>query len=454
MDSATRLKLEEHVRRNAELRPDHPAIVCNGKTTSYARLWAEVLERRDRLVDEGLTAGRLNIFRVSQDTAFVVDYLATHLAGAAAVPLERDCPAQRFEDIMGRYGDVVLPHGDDPMEDIADILFTTGSTGKQKGVMESYRAISADADNLIRAQGFSGETVFVVCGPLNHIGSLSKLWPVLTLGATAIILDGMKDMDAFFRAFDYPSRKLATFMVPASIRMTLQLGSKQTERMAARTDFIETGGAAIAQADMEALCRLFPATRLYNTYASTETGIVCTYDYNHNPCVAGCTGRAMAHSEVFITPEGTIACKGDTLMSGYLADDETTAAVLHDRTMFTNDLGEIDSEGRLHVKGRNGDVMNIGGYKVSPVEIEDVAMAYSDIADCVCFLTDSELFGKAVELLYTSKTAAVIDKRRLARFMAERLERYKVPRVFRQVPSIHHTYNGKTDRKYYKTHGE
>ena len=453
MDSATRLKLEDHVRRNAELRSDHPAIVCNGKTTSYARLWEEVLERRDRLVDEGLTAGRLNIFRVSQDAAFVVDYLATHLAGAAAVPLERDSPAERFEDIMGRYGDVVLPHGDDPMEDIADILFTTGSTGTQKGVMESYRAISADADNLIRAQGFSGETVFVVCGPLNHIGSLSKLWPVLTLGATAIILDGMKDMDAFFRAFDYPSRKLATFMVPASIRMTLQLGSKQTERMAARTDFIETGGAAIAQADMEALCRLFPATRLYNTYASTETGIVCTYDYNHNACLAGCTGKAMRNADAFITPEGTIACKGDTLMSGYLMDDAATAAVLHDGTMFTNDLGEIDHEGRLHIRGRNSDVMNIGGYKVSPLEVEDAAMAFPDIADCVCFLTESPIFGKTIKLLYTAKDGVTIDKRSLARFVADRLEGYKVPRIFQQVDSIRHTYNGKTDRKYYAVSG-
>ena len=439
---------------HAVQRPGHAAIVCHGETVSYAQLWDRVLKKRNQLLSDGLAAGGINVFRTSQDTDFVVTYLATHLVGAAAVPLERDCPETRFCDLVARFCDLVLPRNEDRMEDIADILFTTGSTGEQKGVMESYRAISADADNLIHAQGFSEETVFVVCGPLNHIGSLSKLWPVLMLGATAIILEGMKDMDAFFKAFDYPSRKLATFMVPASIRMALQLGKEQIGQIAAKTDFIETGGAAISQADMEALCRLFPSTRLYNTYASTETGIVCTYDYNHNPCVAGCTGRAMLHSEVFITPEGTIACKGRTLMSGYVADEETTASVLHDNVMYTNDLGEIDGTGNLHIKGRNSDVMNIRGYKVSPMEIEDVAMAYPDIADCVCFLADSELFGRAVKLLYTSKTGAVIDKRLLARFMAGKLERYKVPRMFLQVPAIRHTYNGKTDRKYYKQHDE
>lgn len=213
------------------------------------------------------------------------------MAGAVAVPLERDCPETRFRDLVARYGDLVLPRNEDRMEEIADILFTTGSTGNQKGVMESYRAIWADTDNLIHAQGFSEDTVFVICGPLNHIGSLSKIWPVLTLGGTVFILEGMKDMGAFFRAFDYPSNKLATFMVPASIRMTLQLGKDEIGRIASKTDFIETGGAAISQADMDALCRLFPTTRLYNTYASTETGIVCTHDYNHNACLAGCTER-------------------------------------------------------------------------------------------------------------------------------------------------------------------
>lgn len=140
-------------------------------------------------------------------------------------------------------------------------------------------------------------------------------------------------------------------------------------------------------------------------------------------------------------------------MSGYLMDDAATAAVLHDGTMFTNDLGEIDHEGRLHIRGRNSDVMNIGGYKVSPLEVEDAAMAFPDIADCVCFLTESPIFGNAIKLLYTAKDGVTIDKRSLARFVADRLEGYKVPRIFQQVASIRHTYNGKTDRKYYAVSG-
>lgn len=443
------MTIEECVMRHAADMPSKAAIVYNGTPTSYARLWAAVSARRDQLVGSGTVEGSLNIFRSPQSPQFIVEYLATHLAGAVAVPLERDCPQGRFERLEKEYGAMVLPRQADRMENIADVLFTTGSTGEQKGVMESYRAICADTDNLTVAQGFCRDTVFIICGPLNHIGSLSKIWPMLALGGTLVILDGMKDMNAFFEAFGYSGGKLATFMVPASIRMALQFGAERISPVAGRIDFIETGGAAISQADMDALCRLLPNTRLYNTYASTETGIVCTYDYNHNPCVAGCTGRPMRNSAVSITSEGTIACSGATLMSGYLADERLTASVLHDGTMFTNDLGLIDGDGNLHIKGRNSDVMNLGGYKVSPLEVEDAAMSFPPIADCVCFLAHSPVFGDSIKLVYAAKDGVDVSKRELARHIAAKMEKYKVPRMYEQVPAIRHTYNGKLDRKYY-----
>lgn len=95
--------------------------------------------------------------------------MAVHIIGAVAVPLERDCPEDTIKLIKESYGHKHLPQAKEPLENIADVLFTTGSTGKQKGVMESYRAINANSDNLIKAQGFTKDTVFIICGPLNHI---------------------------------------------------------------------------------------------------------------------------------------------------------------------------------------------------------------------------------------------------------------------------------------------
>lgn len=443
------MTVEQCVKRHAILTPSKTAVVFEGQSINYAELWAGVCRKKEELEADGLKRGALNIFAAPQSPEFLYIYLATHLIGAVAVPLERNCPDKKFRQIKQGYGGIILPTKDDELDNIADVLFTTGSTGKQKGVMESYNAIIADYNNLIDRQGFCSDTVFIICGPLNHIGSLSKIWPVLSLGGTLIILDGMKDMNAFVSAFEYPVNKLATFMVPASIRIMLQFGEERIKQLSEKIDFIETGGAAISQTDMDALCAILPDTRLYNTYASTETGIVCSYDYNHNPCVAGCTGLPMINSSVFITKEGTIACKGKTLMSGYLGDEKLTASVLHDGTMFTNDLGEIDSQGYLHIKGRNNDVINIGGYKVSPLEVEDIAISFPDITDCLCFLAHTPIFGDTVKLIYVAKDGIKISKKDLARYIASKTEAYKVPHIYEQVDNIKHTYNSKLDRKFY-----
>jgi len=320
--------------------------------------------------------------------------------------------------------------------------------------MISHRTIIADAENLIDGQGFRHDTVFVINGPLNHIGSLSKVYPVLLLGGTVILVDGLRDQDRFFRAFDYRpvSHSFATFLVPASIRILLQLSTERLAALSGRLDFIETGAAAISQADMEALCRLLPNTRLYNTYASTETGIIATCNFNdpHHRCVAGCLGRPMRHSRLLITEQGLIACQGPTLMTGYIGDPERTAAILRDGTLYTKDLGRIDADGMLHLQGREDDVINVGGFKVAPTEVEDAAMSHAMVSDCVCVPVPHPITGTALKLLVQLAPGHQLDKRALALHLKERLETYKVPMLYEQVDTIHRTFNGKLDRKAYR----
>ena len=106
---------------------------------------------------------------------------------------------------------------------------------------------------------------------------------------------------------------------------------------------------------MKLFCELLPHSRLYNTYASTETGIISTYDYNDGANLAGCVGHKMKHSSFFITADGYVACKGKTLMTGYWNDEEATRNVLKDGVIRTADLGRIDEKGRLRLLGRGDD---------------------------------------------------------------------------------------------------
>ena len=434
--------LEDYLEINAKRYPQKTAVVCGEEVCTYEALYERVLVRTEALKALYQT-GQIVALRAYPTVAYLVEYFALHMAGCVAAPLERDMPEATFQEIALWLEANTTPEG------TADILYTTGTTGRSKGVMISHRTIIADAENLIDGQGFTHELAFVVNGPLNHIGSLSKIYPVVVLGATLIIVDGLKDMNKFFAAFDYPAEKMATFLVPASIRMLIQFSSEQLARYADKIDFIETGAAAISQADMEALCQLLPKTRLYNTYASTETGIIATYNYNGGKCVAGCLGRTMKHSKLIITEGGLIACQGDTLMSGYVGDPERTASILRGDTVYTSDIGMIDEDGLLHLKGREDDVINVGGFKVAPTEVEDAAMSYPRLKDCICIAIEHPITGRALKLLVVMSDGEQLNKRELALHLKGRLEAYKVPMLYEQVEKVARTFNGKLDRKRY-----
>ena len=273
--------LEGYLKQDAERFPDKVAVISGDERVTYAELWVRVQHRAEALRDCH-APHRIVAIRTSQNIDFLVEYFALHLMGAVAMPLERDIPQQRFDEISHRYDGFVAP------PEVADVLFTTGTTGKSKGVMVSHDTIIAEAENLADAMPFGHDQTFIITGPLNHIGSLSKIFPVIMLGATLHILEGMKDLEAFFRAIQDAPGTVATFMVPASIRMVLQLGKRQFAELADKLEFIETGAAPMAHSDMLEVCRILPNTRMYNTYASTETGMVATYDFNDGETLVGC----------------------------------------------------------------------------------------------------------------------------------------------------------------------
>ena len=455
------LTLEDYLRRNAEQWPDKVAVVlgerveADTRCLTYAQLYDAACREADVLKTK--VQARAEVFRASQNLDFLVHYFALHMAGKVAVPLERDASDAVFDEVS-----TLVSHSEMP-DSTADVLFTTGTTGRSKGVMISHRTIVCNAENLVEAQGFSHDLVFVIAGPLNHIGSLSKIYPVILTGGTIYVTTGMKDINEFFSALSYPCTKMATFLVPASIRILLQFGKAQLAGFAHKIDFIETGAAPMAQSDMEAICAVLPHSRMYNTYASTETGIVCTHNYNSDKCIAGCLGRPMKHARVFITPDGKVACQGPTLMLGYVGDADLTSTVLRQSpsvsaadggvdvpTLFTADNGILDDEGMLRLTGREDDVINVGGFKVSPVEVEDAALSCPGIADCICISTTHIVLGHAPKLLVVLEEGVKLDKRKIALHINATLESYKVPVAYEQVDSIRRTYNGKLDRKYYR----
>ncbi|MCF0203599.1 MAG: acyl--CoA ligase [Bacteroidaceae bacterium] len=481
-------KLEDYIENHARLTPDKKAIVCNGSSISYCELWKKIQSIPSIHSVPSIGGRRAYIWRVTQTIDSLIAYFATHLAGMLAVPLEHDLPDEDFNRIRTLLtnseplGSSVPPIRDSklfllwqaakadytlhsslfvirppypPIEGGGDILFTTGTTGQSKGVMVSSSAILANAENLVEAHQYTPDLTFIVCGPLNHIGSLSKIWAAVMAGCTIHILPGMKDLPMFFQAVNDAPGKTATFLVPASISILLQVATKQLRDCAHKIDFIETGAAPISQNNMQKLCALLPNARLYNTYASTETGIIATHNYNTSPedCIAGCLGKTMKHARLAITPDGFISCSGRTIMSGYLPSTHSTSPCPLEgglgASIITHDKAYLDSQGRLHLTGREDDIINTGGYKVNPTEVEDCAKNFPSVHDCICIPSPHPVLGTALRLLIQTTGNTPLDIKSLARHLSDHLEKHKVPQLYTQVDSIKRTYNGKLNRKHY-----
>lgn len=438
------MSLEEAIEHYARSTPDKAAVITAGGTLSYAALWERIRQKADTLK---LREGEPYVFPTTQDADFIITYCAVHLCGGVAVPQTPRPPlGGGLSSLESR---LFLPLKGVGGSSGSSILFTTGTTGTSKGVMISGEAWTANAENLIDRLGFTSDLLFIICGPLNHLGSLSKVYPTLMCGATLYILESLKDLPAFFSVFSLPFRKFATFLVPSSIRMLLQVAPKELAAVSRKTDFIETGAAAISQHDMERLCQLLPHSRLFNTYASTETGIICSYEYSRYGCEPGLLGKPMKHSSVRIGEGGRVICSGRTIMSGYVGSPEATAQVLRHGEVFTSDTGFIDNEGMLHLQGRLDDVINVGGYKVNPSEVEDAAAGFEPIADCICIPAPHTLLGTVPKLLYVPRQGKEVKPHDIANYLKGRIESYKVPLLYEAVDAIRRTYNGKPDRKAY-----
>ena len=145
-----------------------------------------------------------------------------------------------------------------------------------------------------------------------------------------------------------------------------------------------------------------------------------------------------------------LACIGDVNMKGYVNDSEMTEEILVDGIVYTNDIGYTDNEGFIYILGRKGDVINVGGVKVSPNEVEEVALAFEGIDDCVCIAKEDKIMGQSLKLLVVMHQGYTMDAGQISEFIGLQMEPVKVPRFFEQVERIERTYNGKINRKFYR----
>ena len=169
-------------------------------------------------------------------------------------------------------------------------------------------------------------------------------------------------------------------------------------------------------------------------------------------------GKANPGVDIFIVDEdykpmeatkenpGIIAIRSNTVTAGYWNEPEMTANTIRDGVIYMTDLGYLEN-GYLYLVGRRDDVINVGGLKVAPTEVEDVALRHPSVNECVCVPFDDKVFGRVVKMYVCLNEGYTLDTEALVAHLQERLEAYKIPKYMEAIDEIPHTYNGKIDRK-------
>ncbi len=347
-------------------------------------------------------------------------------------------------------------------DDTAELLFTTGTTGKPKGVMLTYRAVYHILKNTIDGIGIEEDERLLLPLPLNHSFALRVLRAILYKGASVILQNGFtfaKEIENNQQAYQCT----ALAVVPASVETITKQMQGQFAQIMGKFRYIEAGAGSLTVEQRKRLVKLLPHTTIYNTWGSSESGGALFININKvvsDPEKVCSVGKPIQGIELRVLDEhgnqiqsdrkhyGRMSLKGDMQMAGYWNRPALTEETLKDGWLLTGDMVYTDEEGYVYMLGRADDIINVGGEKVSPIEVESIACEYSHIGECACVgIPDPEGVLGDVPALFVIVKDNLYSQENLHTYLAGRMERYKLPRRYIQVQELPRNRMQKLDRK-------
>ena len=495
------------LRAAAERYGDKPAYVeaptnAQSRTVSFAELHRQVRELARRYVGHGLGAGERVVVWGPNSIEWVVAALATHYAGATLVPANSRYTGHEVADIVDRTGaTTVMVHDGflgrtqiadlraaselpsvrvigrlDTLElshrgeerhvreaseqevearadavtpdDVADILFTSGTTGRPKGAMSAHRQTVRAARVWGELGGVNAEDRYLVVNPFFHsFGYKVGIVTGLTSGCTLYPLPTF-DLDRTMELIE--SERITVLPGAPAIYQSLLTAPGREERDLSSLRLAVTGAAVVPVVLIERMRAPAPEglgiDQVVTAFGMTEA-VVVTMCRDGDPAdlVANTCGRAIPGMETRIDSpgengEGELLVRGDLVMLGYLDDPEATAeAIDEDGWLHTGDVGILDQQGNLKITDRLKDMYICGGFNVYPAEVEQVLMRMDGVRDAAVVGVPDERLGEVGKAFVVGEASAedVIAHAR------ERLANFKVPRYVEHVDALPRNLSGK-----------
>ena len=339
---------------------------------------------------------------------------------------------------------------------IALILHTSGTTSRPKMVPLSQANVAASAKNISATLSLTPDDICLNVMPLFHIhGLMAPVLASLSSGASVHATPGF-DALRFFNWLEdaKPSWYSA---VPTMHQAILSRAPRNTDVIeVASLRFIRSSSASLPPQVMAALEETFGAP-VIEAYAMTEAAHqMCSNPLPPEARKPGCVGPAAGPEvtimndvgeELISGDEGEIVIRGPNVTSGYLANPEANATAFHEGGWFrTGDQGIMDEDGYVKVTGRLKEIINRGGEKIAPLEIDEVILDHEAVAQVCSFAVPHDKLGEDVGAAIVLHDGAEISEKEIREFTATRLADFKVPRVIVFVDEIPKGATGKIQR--------
>lgn len=434
------LTIEQQIELNAQRMPEKVALICKDTQVSYDELWGRCCEVARQLQDDAsFYKGKRVILAAAGNAEFVYQYFGTHLAGGICVPIDPDTkPARR--DYIERLVNAECSMVND---NAADIMFTTGTTGAPKGVVLTHENIAASARNINAYIGNDVEDVELLALPVSHSFGLGRLRCVLSKGGTIVLLGTFANVKRFFASLD--EYHVTGFgMVPASWAYLKMMSRDKIRNYADQLKYVEIGSSFMGIEDKKILMEWLPNTRICMHYGLTEASRSAFMEFHEYAQNLSSIGKAAPNVDIRII-DGEICVKGEHVTQRYWNESpERIAQDFHGDYFRTGDSGWMDENGHIYIKGRIKEMINVGGEKASPMEVEDVLNAIPQIKESACCAMPDKVMGEVVEAFIVEKEP--ITDAEIMEIIKPQLENYKWPKKIVRIAAIPKTTSGKIQR--------
>ena len=469
------------VMENAMKYAKKPAVVLENKEVSYCDLAINIRKAASMLHELGLCAGDKILLSAHKEVEYIYMYFAAQMTGIVTVIVDAETNEERLHYIENevrpalclgyesssfpskRYSDLNIPGAEEYTgdtgdtisgNDIAEILFTTGTTGNPKGVCLTYNNVYASAQNINGFIGNTAEDVELLALPICHSFGMGRIRCNLIKGSTIVILGSFANVRAFLKAMEQHS--VTGFgVVPAAWAYIRKISGKRISKYASRIRYIEIGSAAMPPDTKKEMLEMFPDTRICMHYGLTEASRNCFQEFHDTEHLTS-VGRPVNENvdvkimnsdgrEAECGASGELCVKGNMVMARYLRDEDNLHAFFGDY-FRTGDCGYKDKDGYIYLLAREKELINVGGKKVSPMEVEDAIISLG-VGDCVCVPQKDEkgIMGELV-FCYILKGSTQMSFEEIAEKLSHRLEVYKRPVAYGWIDEIPMTASGKKQR--------